>query len=122
MVSMNNLALTLMVQGDYAGARPLQERVLDVSTRTLGNRDPKTVTATNNLTSTLLAQGDYAGARRLAEQALEARRRTLGENHPETLKLMTNQPRGDIAGARGSGRGAAAAGAGVANDKTNVGQ
>lgn len=38
LTSMNNLALTLEAEGDYAGARQLQEQVLEVSTRVLVGR------------------------------------------------------------------------------------
>ena len=77
-------------QGDYAGARRIAERVLEVSARVLGEGHPATLTAMNNLAGTLWAQGDYAGARRLAERVPEVMRRLLGEEHPVTLKAMGN--------------------------------
>lgn len=84
------LARLLGLQGDFAGARRLQEQVLEVMTRVLGEEHPDTLTAMNNLALTLSAQGDYAGARRLHEQVLEVRTRVLGEGHPSTLTSMSN--------------------------------
>ena len=42
---MNNLADTLRAQGDLAGARALQERVLEARRRVLGEEHPDTLTA-----------------------------------------------------------------------------
>jgi Flp pilus assembly protein TadD len=87
---MNNLALTLYAQGDLAGARKLQEQVLEAWVRLLGKEHPDTLRAMNNLAGTLYAQGDLAGARKLEEQVLEARGRLLGKEHPDTLTAMNN--------------------------------
>jgi hypothetical protein len=105
LMAMNNLALTLQVQGDPAGARKLMEQVLEASRRLLGEEHPDTLRAMNNLAQMLQAQGDLAGARKLEEQVLEASRRLLGEEHPNTLRAMNNlahtlQAQGYLAGAR----------------------
>ena len=84
------LARLLGLQGDFTGARRLQEQVLEVMTRVLGEEHPDTLTSMNNLAGTLRAQGDYAGARRLQERVLEVRTRVLGEEHPTTLTAMNN--------------------------------
>jgi tetratricopeptide (TPR) repeat protein len=99
------LARLLMIQGDYAGARLLQERVLGASARVLGGEHHNTLTAMNNLAETLRAQGDLVGAQRLQERVLEARRQALGEERPDTLTSMNNLAatrlaQGDLAGAR----------------------
>ncbi len=65
LTSMNNLAQTLYAQGDLAGARKLQEQVLEARARLLGKEHPNTLTSMNNLAQTLYAQGDLAGARKL---------------------------------------------------------
>jgi tetratricopeptide (TPR) repeat protein len=115
LTAMNNLAQTvkaqgdlgtLYAQGDLAGARGLQEQVLEVSHRLLGEEHPDTLRAMGNLAGTLKAQGDLAGARGLEEQVLEVRRRLLGEVHPDTLTAMNNLAQtlkalGDHLGARG---------------------
>jgi hypothetical protein len=75
-------------QGDPAGARGLQERVLEVQRRVLGEDHPATLRSLNNLASTLRDQGDLAGARGLQERVLDVRRRVLGEDHPATLRSV----------------------------------
>jgi tetratricopeptide (TPR) repeat protein len=98
-------AVLASAQGDYAGARRLGERVLEVRTRVLSEEHPDTLTSMNNLALTLGAQGNYAGARQLQERVLELSKRTLGEEHPATLNSMNNlattlSAQGDRAGAR----------------------
>jgi hypothetical protein len=114
-MSMNNLASTLLAQGDLAGARALLEGVLAASRELLGERHPRTLTSMNNLAETLCAQGDLVEARGLHEEVLAARRELLGERHPDTLTSLDNlmetlgrinnlaatlQGQGDLAGAR----------------------
>ena len=50
-------------QGDFAGARRLQERVLEVRARVLGEEHPDTLTSMGNLAATLWAQGDLREVR-----------------------------------------------------------
>jgi hypothetical protein len=85
---MNNLAVTMNAQEDYAAARRLLERALEVMTRVLGEEHPHTLRLMNNLAATLGGQEDYAGARRLEEHVLEVRTRVQGEEHPDTLASM----------------------------------
>lgn len=63
------LAITLRAQGDLAGARVRQDRVLEAMTRVLGAEHPDTLMAANSLANTLRAQGDLAD---------KARRRNVG--------------------------------------------
>jgi tetratricopeptide (TPR) repeat protein len=98
-------AILASAQGDYAVARRLEERVLNLATRELGEEHPDTLIAMDNLAETLRLQGDLAGARRLHEKVAEAMPRILGEEHPETLGSMNNLAatlwaQGDLAGAR----------------------
>jgi hypothetical protein len=91
-------------QGDLAGARRIEEPVLEACRRVHGEEHPNTLTAMSNLAGTLSEQGDLTGARRLQEQVVEARRRALGEEHPDTLTAMCNlamvlAEQGDLAGA-----------------------
>jgi Flp pilus assembly protein TadD len=81
---MNNLAQTLYAQGDLAGARKLQEPVLEAMTRLLGKEHPNTLTSMLNLAQMLQAEGDLAGAERLYRLALAGRKRVLGADHPDT--------------------------------------
>ena len=60
---MNNLAETLHAQGDLAGARQLQERVLEERRGVLGEEHPETLTAMSNLAATLHDQGELTATR-----------------------------------------------------------
>jgi Flp pilus assembly protein TadD len=64
--SLNNLALLLAVQGDYAVARPLLERALRILEQALGPQHPYTVTARENLVR-CLAEGFMAALVRLSK-------------------------------------------------------
>jgi hypothetical protein len=68
----------------------LDERVLAVRTRVLGEEHQSTLTSMNNLASTLGLQGDHTGARRLHERVLGISARVLGEEHPDTLTSTSN--------------------------------
>ena len=60
--SLNNLAILLQDQGDFAGARPLYERALAIHERVLGPEHPETATSLNNLAD-CSETSDLAGAR-----------------------------------------------------------
>jgi hypothetical protein len=101
----HRLARILMDRGDYAGARRLGERVLEVRRRVLGEEHTDTLASMNNLAEPLWADGDFAGAQRLLERVLEVTARVLGEEHPRTLEAMGNLAetllaQGDFAAAR----------------------
>ncbi len=49
LTSVNNLAVLLMSQGDYAGAAPLYRRALEARERVLGPEHPDTLNSVNNL-------------------------------------------------------------------------
>lgn len=99
------LARLLTIQGDFAGARRIQESALEGTTRVSGEEHPNTLVAMVNLAATAFQQGDYAEAQRLGERVSEVMRRVLGEEHPNTLTLIGNlaltlSEQGDHAGAR----------------------
>ncbi len=85
LTSMNNLALTLGGQGDLAGARALQEKVLEVRRRVLGKEHPDTLISMANLAYTLLQMGEHLPALQLMQTVAEGRARVLGPGHPDTL-------------------------------------
>jgi hypothetical protein len=68
--SMNNLAQTLHAQRDLAGARTLQEQVLEAMARLLGNEHPDTLNSMLNLASLYYTQNKYAKAESLHRQVL----------------------------------------------------
>jgi len=90
LISMNNLAATLLDQGDLAGARKIQEEELEITRRILGSEHPDTLASMNNFAVTLKAQGELGRAREIQEEVLETRRRVLGSEHRDTLISMNN--------------------------------
>jgi hypothetical protein len=82
---MNDLAVTVAAQGDYARAQRLHEHVLDVSVHVLGEGHPNTRTSNVNLAWMLWMRGDRAGAVRLISSYLSGLRKVLGEDHPDTV-------------------------------------
>jgi hypothetical protein len=59
---MSSLALTLRVQGHYSKAAELNEAVLEIKKRLLGEEHPSTLISMNNLASTLYHQGQHTVA------------------------------------------------------------
>ena len=88
--SLNNLAGVLKSQGDYAAARPLDERALAIRKEVLGERHPDYALSLNNLAVLLDSQGDYAAALPLYERALAIRKEVLGERHLKYGQSLSN--------------------------------
>jgi tetratricopeptide (TPR) repeat protein len=91
--------------GDYAQARPLYERVLEIREKALGPGHPDTAESLNNLAVLLQAQGDFTGARPLFERALSIRENVFGPGHPGTAESLNNlagllRSQGNVTGAR----------------------
>jgi tetratricopeptide (TPR) repeat protein len=102
--SLNDLALALKEKGDFAAARPLQERALAIVEKALGPEHPYTATNLNNLANVFREEGDLTGARPLYERALAIREKALGPEHPDTAQSLNNlaavvEEQGDFAGA-----------------------
>jgi tetratricopeptide repeat protein len=87
---MGILALILGAQGDQVAARRLQERVLELTTRVLGEEHPSTLISMNNLAATLYTQGDHVGARQFQERLLEASKRAAAVHVPVSGKLFAD--------------------------------
>ena len=79
---LNNMAMLLGREGNYAAARPLGERALRINEKALGPDHPEVAINSNNLAYLLSQQGDQEGARRLYERALTINEKTLGPDHP----------------------------------------
>jgi hypothetical protein len=60
--SLNNLAVLLKAQSDFAGARPLLERALAIREMVFGPKHFDTATSLSNLADLLDGQGDFTGA------------------------------------------------------------
>ena len=103
--SLNNLALLLKSQGDYAAAKPLYEQALAIRKQVYGERNPLYALSLNNLALLLHAQKDYAAAKPLYKQALAVFEQVLGARDPYTARSLNNlaellQDQGDLAGAK----------------------
>jgi tetratricopeptide (TPR) repeat protein len=100
-----DLAVTIKALGDLPRAKALEERILEVRTRTLPDDHPDLQLARGNLAVTIKALGDLPGAKTLEEKVLEVRTRTLPDDHPD-LQLargnlaVTIKALGDLPGAK----------------------
>ena len=79
------LALFDHARGAYAGARRLQEEVLDARRRLLGDEHPDTIRSMKSLAQTLRELGDFESALVVFAEAQVVERRTLGDDSPVTL-------------------------------------
>jgi len=85
----NELVLAMRALGDPE-ARRLQESLVKVASRVLGEKDQATLTMKNNLASILRESGELVAAQRLQEELVEARTEALGAEHQETLNAINN--------------------------------
>ena len=68
--SMNNLALSLRLQGKYAEAEAMHRQTLKLMETVLGKDHPDTLTSMNNLAIALEKQGKCAEAKVMHKRAL----------------------------------------------------
>ena len=102
---LDHLGHYLRARGEFAPARPLLERALDIRERILGPDHPDTALSLNTLAGLLHGQGQLAAARPLFERALDIRERVLGPDHPDTAWSLNNlayllRAQGELAAAR----------------------
>ncbi|KAM7210721.1 hypothetical protein V8F06_013899 [Rhypophila decipiens] len=71
---------------DYAQARSVEEKALDIRVLRLGPKNHFTLQAKDDLAIGLAKQGEYATAARMHEEVQQIRLATLGEMHPSTLE------------------------------------
>jgi tetratricopeptide (TPR) repeat protein len=86
-LSLNNLGLALLEEGDAASAQRQFEEALAIHRR---GGHPDAATSLTNLAWARRQQGDLTGARQYLEEALAIRNRALGEDHPETAASLSN--------------------------------
>jgi tetratricopeptide (TPR) repeat protein len=103
--SVEQLALCLETQGDYAAARALYERALVLCEKQLGPEHLVTAAILSHLGIALNAQGDYAAARALYERSLAICEKQFGPEHLDTATCLNNLSgillaQGDYAAAR----------------------
>jgi tetratricopeptide (TPR) repeat protein len=77
-------AAALEGKGRYQDAQPLQEKLLAIYRKVLGEEHPHTATCYGNLAANQNAQGRYKEAEEGYGKALAICRKVLGEEHPHT--------------------------------------
>ncbi|RDW65049.1 hypothetical protein BP6252_10700 [Coleophoma cylindrospora] len=87
--AMNNLAITLIVQGQRAEAAKMFKEVLE-KRQILGEHHTDTISSMSNLANILRDQGQYTEAEKMEKEVLEKRRQILGEDHLNTISAMNN--------------------------------
>jgi len=80
----------LWKEGRWKEAEELQVKVMEASSRALGEEHSDTLTAIANLAATYRKQGRTQKAEKLDVKVMKARSRVLGEEHPETLTAIAN--------------------------------
>jgi len=88
--ALNNLALLLASQGQFAEAEPLYREALDVNLARLGARNPARATTLDNLAQVLAATGRPDEAERLYREALETRLALFGTRHRDVAYTQHN--------------------------------
>lgn len=87
---LNNLGSLRYSIGEYAEARSLYGRSLEMREKILGGEHPKVAVSLGNLAEVYRMMGMYDDARRLQERALLVREASLGLNHPEVANSLSN--------------------------------
>ncbi|KAL4812736.1 violaceus kinesin [Aspergillus spinulosporus] len=90
LASMNDLALTYLLQGRWMEAEELGVQATEACTRVLGPEHPDTLMSMANLAITYMNQGQWTKAEELGVKAMEACTRVQGPDHPNTLVIMAN--------------------------------
>ena len=103
--SMGLLVDYLGESGSYTAAVELQQRIVDVSTRSIGSEHPATLGVRHDLAYWIGLAGNAARARDQLAELLPVKERVLGPEHPSTLITRNQLARwtgdaGDAAGAR----------------------
>jgi tetratricopeptide (TPR) repeat protein/predicted Ser/Thr protein kinase len=79
---------TYVQMGLYPGAERQLKEALVLSSRALGDEDPKTLSIQFDLANLVEREGKYAQAEALDKKLLDIRRRVLGPEHLDTLQSM----------------------------------
>jgi tetratricopeptide (TPR) repeat protein len=90
LISMENLAQSLLGEGKYAQAEALSSQVLDLERRVSGPQHVFTLIAIDNLANSFSARSKFAQAEALYGSALEVSRRAFGPEHPYTLTVLSD--------------------------------
>ncbi|MFN0136586.1 MAG: protein kinase domain-containing protein, partial [Phycisphaerae bacterium] len=88
--SMNDVGVSLRVQGKQSEAEPFIRDALAARRRVLGEEHADTIESINSMAMLLQAQGKLADAEPYFRESLEKCRRVLGEEHENTLFAISN--------------------------------
>jgi tetratricopeptide (TPR) repeat protein len=89
--AMQRMGISFQNGGRLKEAQEIQENVLEVRMRTLGEDHQDTLHSMHNLAITYqLLGGRLMEVQQIQEKVLEVRMRTLGEEHPDTVRSMLN--------------------------------
>lgn len=103
--ALNNEALTLVRMGEYAEARPLYDRVIDIFKKAGAREYPEMAAVKNNVALLLKSLSDYKPARTMLEEVLRTQEAALGPEAPPLGGTLGNLAdlsfsQGDMAAAR----------------------
>jgi CHAT domain-containing protein/Tfp pilus assembly protein PilF len=87
---LNTEHVILYSAGKYDEARPLVERILEISERVLGPEHPTVARALYNLALLYYNKGDYARAELHHQRALTIREKSLEPEHPDVAASLNN--------------------------------
>ncbi len=87
---LNQTGLYLRTRGEFANAKMILERALEIDLKVYGQDHPDVAIDLSNLGNVLQDLGDLQGAKKNYERALEIFRNSLGENHPKTRTVQDN--------------------------------
>jgi serine/threonine protein kinase/tetratricopeptide (TPR) repeat protein len=87
---MYTMAATYKGLGLYSIAQALLEKAVDIQSRVLGRKDPKTLRSQSELASTLQMEGHFPEAEKLQRETLAIQQRVLGPEYPDTLETMNS--------------------------------
>jgi eukaryotic-like serine/threonine-protein kinase len=85
LLSLNNMALVLMDQGNTPEAEKMFREAVDGNTRALGPDNPETLRTMSNLGNLYCEEGKFSEAEPLLRSAVERSRRVHGDDHRDTL-------------------------------------
>lgn len=77
-------------RGEYQQAETLQEEVLGIHLKTLGESNATTADSMSNLARVYDLQGKYADAEKLYRRSLAVREKVLGPDHPDVATNLNN--------------------------------
>jgi CHAT domain-containing protein/lipopolysaccharide biosynthesis regulator YciM len=87
---LNQQAVQLYNQGQYAAAIPLAERALAIRQQALELEHRDVATSLNNLAALYQKMGNYQKAELLLQRSLAIREKVLGQEHPDVAQSLNN--------------------------------